>query len=198
MVILEPGEETGATRRRMDSTERGLRILNPQHRDAEDYQESIARQPRIRYAAMRAHMEMAAQALAVGATQVMAARYAGVAPRQIKKYMADPDFRNRIEELRAVLASKIKGKIMREMNRRVTGQRIKNMDTLEMLRIFDRVTIGGKGNAIRVEGDVNVSNNYENILAALFSPDSSDDVADFPQYGDRSSALPGARPQIEG
>lgn len=198
MVIIDPSEMTGAIRRRLEPTNRGLKVLNPTGKSEEDYQEGFAKQPRLRYAAMRAHQEMAAQALSTGSTQVMAARYAGVAPRQIKKYMGDPDFRARIEELRTVLASKMKGKIMRELNRRVTGARIKNMETLEMLRIFDRITAGGKGMAIRVDGDVNVSNNYENILATLFATNPSDEVADFPQYGDPSTALPRGSTSLDG
>lgn len=198
MVVIPPEEMTGAIRRRMEPTERGLRVLNPTGKTEDDYTEGLRRQPRIRYAAMRAHMEMAAQALATGSTQVMAARYAGVAPRQIKKYMADPDFRARIEELRAVLASRMKGKIMKELNRRVTSPRIKTMETLEMLRIFDRITVGGKGMAIQVAGDVNVSNNYEQILATLFAAESDGDGADFQQYRDPSLAISRGSSQVEG
>lgn len=169
----------------------GLRVLNPSGKDAEDYQEEISKNPRVRYAAMRGHQEMAAQALAVGATQKLAAKYAGVSQRQIKKYYAIPDFRVRVEELRAVLASRMKGRIMRELNRRLTGENIKNMDTLDMLRIFDRISIGGKGMAISINGDVNVNNKYETILASLFSPNTGEDGGDFPQFGDPSTALPG-------
>lgn len=197
LIPVRPEDMTGAIRRRMEPTERGLRLLNPTNKGEDEIADSFRRQPRMRYAAMRAHQEMAAMALATGSTQKMAASYAGVAQRQIKKYMADPDFRARIEELRAVLASKIKGKIMRELNRRVTGPRIKNMETLEMLRIFDRVTIGGKGNAIKVEGDINVNNSYDQILNALFASDTEGDVVDFPQYGDPSTTIPGSSTPVE-
>lgn len=189
---------TPRARNSLESTNRGLRLLNPKGNNAEELEEKYSKNPRQRYAAMRAHMELAAQALAVGSTQRMAAKYAGVSPRQIKKYYADPDFRARIEELRAVLASKMKGKIMRELNRRLTGDRIKNMETLEMLRIFDRITVGGKGMAINVAGDVNVNNNYEAILAAILDLDSSSDGEDFPSYGDRGTVIPGRSTPVEG
>lgn len=168
-----------------------MKLLNPRGPDnAEDVQrQMVAKNPRIRYSGMRAHMELAAQVLAVGGTQRLAAKHAGVSERQIKKYYADPDFRARIEELRAVLASKLKGRIMRELDRRTSGPNIKNMELLDMLRVFDRITTGGKGMAISVAGDVNVSNNYESILAALFNPNSVQDGSDFPVYGSDSLRL---------
>ena len=119
----------------------------------------------------------------------MAAKYAGVSPRQIKKYYTDADFRTRIEELRSLLASRLKGKILRELNRRMTGAGLKEMDLLDMLRVFDRVTVGGKGMAINVEGDINVSQ-YDTILAALFAPNSSPNGGDFPGYEPEDVSLP--------
>lgn len=191
LIQVPPEKMTSQIRNRKQPTERALRVLNPRGEGQEEIQERIERNnPRMKYTAMRAHQEMAAQALAVGATQKMAAIYAGVSQRQIKKYYGDPDFRSRIEELRAVLASRIKGRIMNELNRRVTGKKIQRMDTLEMLRILDRMTTGGKGMAINVQGDVNV-NNYERVLNALFGVDPGSDGVDFPQFGDPSSALPG-------
>lgn len=195
-IVLTPAEMTPGARRRIDATNRNLRVLNPQGRDHEDYKESIARNPRLRYAAMRAHMEMAAQALSVGATQKMAAKYAGVSPRQIKKYYTDPEFRTRIEELRNILASKIKGKLLREMNRRTTGMNLKNMDLLDLLRVFDRVTSGGKGMSLHVDGDVNV-NQYDTILQALFAPNARSNGGDFPVYGTDSLRLPGGDSPVD-
>jgi len=158
----------------------------------------IIKKPRLRYAAMRAHMEMASQALAVGATQKLAAQYAGVSARQIKKYMQDPDFRARIEEHRAATTSKIKGKIVRELDRRTNGAAIKNMELLDLLRIMDRLTVGGKGMAVTVEGDINVNNKYENILAALFAPNTGSDGGDFPEYGPSDVLVPGTSSPLDG
>jgi len=198
LMIIEPQDMTSQVRNRLEPTNRGLRLVNPTGKTADDYQEGFEKNPRLRYAAMRAHQEMAAQALAVGATQKMAARYAGVSPRQIKKYWTDPEFRSRIDELRGLLASRIKGKILRELNRRTSGQDLKDMDLLDMLRVFDRVTVGGKGMAITVEGDVNVNNRYENILAALFRPDSGTDGGDFPGYGPEDLSLPSGNSPVDG
>jgi len=172
--------------------------LNPTGKSDEDYAEGFRKQPRLRYAAMRAHQEMAAQALAVGATQKLAAKYAGVSPRQIKKYYTDPEFRTRIEELRGVLASKIRGKIYRELDRRTSKPFIVNLEVMDLVRILDRTgPQGGKGMAITVEGDVNVTK-YEGILNALFNTDSSGDGADFPQYGDPGTTIPGTSTPVEG
>lgn len=181
----------------MESTNRGLSILNPKGKELEDYHEEIVKKPRMRYAAMRAHMEMSSQALAVGATQKLAAQYAGVSARQIKKYMMDPDFRARIEEHRATTTSRIRGKIVRELDRRTGPAVIKNMELLDLLRIMDRLNTGGKGMAITVEGDVNVNNKYENILAALFSPNAGANGGDFPEYGASDILVPGTSSPLD-
>lgn len=176
-----------------------LKIVNPTAKDAEDIEEGLRRNPRTRYAAMRAHQEMAAMALASGSTQKMAARYAGVSPRQIKKYLQDPDFRSRIEELRVLATSRLKGKIIKELNRRTDGLNIRQMELLDLLRIFDRMTTGGKGMAINVAGDMNVdANRYETVLAALFSPDARSDGEDFQGYEPEDLSLSGGSSPFEG
>ena len=186
-----------ADRKRLEATNRGLAILNPKGKELEDYHEEIVKRPRLRYAAMRAHQEMAAQAMAVGATQKLAAQYAGVSARQIKKYLTDPEFRTRVEEHRTMTTSKIRGKIIRELDRRTGPATIRNMELLDLLRIMDRITIGGKGMAITVEGDVNVNNKYENILAALFSPNAGANGSDFPEYGPSDVLIPGTNSPID-
>jgi hypothetical protein len=184
-------------RDRLPEVQAGLRILNPQGKEVEDYKEDYEKKPRLRYTSMRAHQEKAAQALAVGATQKLAASYANISERQVKKYYADPDFRGRIEELRTILGSRITGRVMKEIERRVTGTVIKNQTTMDLLRILDRLTQGGKGMNINIAGDVNVSNKYENILNALFNSDAGEDVSDFPQYGDRGLTIPGSSTPLE-
>ena len=198
-IILEPEKRlTPKQARNLESTNRQLKLLDPKPLDAEEVQQQMVRKnPRIRYSGMRAHMEVAAHALAVGANQKLAAKYAGVSERQIKKYYADPDFRVRIEELRAVLASKLKGRIMRELDRRTAGKAIKEMELLDMLRIFDRITVGGKGmgKGIQIE-ELNVTNNYEAILASLFSPNPGSHGVDFPVYeSDRLQLSSGNSPE---
>lgn len=196
-LVHLPEDAGPGDRKRLEPTNRGLAILNPKGKELEDYKEEIVKKPRMRYAAMRAHQEMAAQALAVGATQKLAGQYAGVSARQIKKYMMDPDFRARIDEHRSMMMSKIKGKIMRELDRRTDRVSIKNMELLDLLRIMDRLTVGGKGMAITVEGDVNVNNKYENILAALFAPNAGADGSDFPEYGASDVLVPGTSSPID-
>lgn len=178
-----------------------MKVLNPRGAKTVEEVESgmIKRNPRIRYSGMKARMEMAAQVLAVGGTQRLAAKYAGCSERQIKKYYTDPDFRVRIEELRTVLASKVKGRIFRELSRRTTSDKIKQMELLDMLRILDRITVGGKGMAINVSGDVNVgdTNYYEAILASLFNPNSGPDGGDFPVYEPDRIRLSSGSPPVE-
>lgn len=191
MIPLSPEEMSSQERNRKASAETGLRLLNPRGEDEEETVERFAAKPRQKYAAMAAHKERAATALATGSTQRMAAKYAGVSPRQIKKYMADPDFRSRIVELRENLAGKIQGKILREFDRRMTGTEIRNMEIMDLARVFDRVTAGGKGMAITVQGDVNVGNRYEAILAELFAPDSGSEGENFPVYEDGEFSVSG-------
>lgn len=198
MLIIPPEEMTGQIRNRMEPTNRGLRVVNPRGEDFEEIKDKIERTPRLRYAGMRAHQELAAQALSVGATQKMAAKYAGVAPRQIKKYLTDPDFRARIEELRTLLGSRIKGRLLRELNRRTNNINMPNIELLDLLRIWDRVAgpQGGKGMHLQVEGDVNVTN-YDGILAALFAPNSGPDSGDIPTYEPGSIRLPSGDPPVD-
>jgi len=190
LISLKPEEMTGRDRNSLPPTNRNLKILNSTGKDAEDYQAGIAKNPRMHYAAMRAHQEMAAQALAAGGTYKMASRYAGVSIRQVKKYYTDPDFRARIEELRNVLTSRIRGRLVRELNRRTTGKNLENLEILDFLRVWDRVNTGGKGMKLQVDGDVTI-NNYDAILQALFAPNPGSDGADFPVYGSDSVQLPG-------
>lgn len=182
LITIPPEQMSSQERNRKGPTEQGLRLLNPRGEEEEDTVERFAAKPRQKYAAMAAHKERAAQALAVGSTQKMAANYAGVSQRQIKKYYTDPEFRTRIQELREVLGGKIQGMILREFNRRLTGKEIRGMEIIDLTRVFDRVTAGGKGMAITVQGDVNV-NRYEAILTQLFSPNTGSEGEDFPVYG---------------
>lgn len=183
LITIPPENMTSQMRNRKGPSEQGLRLLNPKGEEEDETIQRFAAKPRQKYAAMAAHKERAAQALSVGATQKMAAHYAGVSPRQIKKYYTDPNFRTRIQELREVLGGRIQGRILREFNRRVTGQAIQNMEMIDLVRVFDRVTAGGKGMAITVQGDVNVGDRYEAILTQLFDPNAGPEGEDFPVYG---------------
>ena len=181
---------------------RGLALVNPDGKDTVDYvMEQYAPapgdSPRVAYAPMKAHMELASQVIAVGGTYKMAARYAGVQRRQIKKYMMMPDFRARIEEHRAKMASGIKGRILGELGRRTRGKNIHNWEIMDLVRVLDRLSgTGGKGMTTIIEGDVNV-NKYEGILAALFGPNAEQAEPDFPRFGDQGHVIPGESTSVD-
>jgi hypothetical protein len=198
-VVIPPERMTGKIRVRIDQVNRDLAVIDPTGKksDVDQIEASYRRKPRMRYAAMRARMEASAFVIATGGTYKMAGSYAGVSPRQIKKYMADPDFRARVDELRELLAGKIQGKILKEFNRRVTGDHIQRMDTMDLSRIYDRVTGGGKGMKLNI-GEVNIGNKYEQVLNEIFSAVPDDDGEDFPSYGDPSLIIPGTSTPVEG
>jgi hypothetical protein len=140
-------------------------------------------------------MEMAAQALAVGATVKMAAAYAGVSRRQVKKYLASADFRARVEELRNLLVSRLRGKVIRELNRRTSPEKIAQMDLLDILRIGDRVGLGrGENIAERDSG----TSNYDRLIQQIFLVGQGRDQGeDFPLYGSESLPLPGTDSPVD-
>lgn len=201
---MSPETASSQERKKIGPVNRGLRLINPDGKDAEEVEHEIrGREPGSQYAPMRAHKELASQVIAVGGTYRMAARYAGISRRMIHKYMQDPRFRARIEEHRAQMASGIKGRILGELGRRTKGKAIHSWDIMDMVRVLDRLTgAGGKG-MITVEGDLNVNNNkYEAILASLFSEpkqiaDSGEDGGDFPRFGDSSNVIPGESTSVD-
>lgn len=182
VIIIPPEEMTGQIRNRLPVVEEGLRVLDPRRTDVETH---ISRfdAKRVPYAPMRAHMEMAAQVLAVGGTFKMAAARAGVSQRQIKKYYQDEMFRKRIQELRDVMLSKVRGRVMRELGRRTEDEKLQKLEFLDFLRLFDRVagaqSPGGKA-AVNVEINNQQMSNYDTLLAALISPDPGTEGEDFP------------------
>jgi hypothetical protein len=187
-------QQTTQIKRRMAPAETGLRVLNPQNKGFEDIKQEIDTKQRIPYSAMMAHMELAAQALAVGATVKMAAKYAGVGPRQVKKYLADASFRARVEELRNLLVSKLRGKVLRELDRRTSPELIRQMDLLDVLRIGDRVGMGrGENVAERESG----TSNYDAILQQVFVIGEGPKGPDFQLYEPESLPLPGTDSPVE-
>jgi hypothetical protein len=185
IIHIPPGEMTGQIRNRLPRVNEGMTILAPGGQDFDKIKDNFMTRKRMKYGAMRAHMEMAATALATGATYKIAAAHAGVSTRQVKKYMQDPDFRERIVELRSTLMSKIQGKIVNEIDRRTEPELIQGMETMDVLRILDRTT--GKASLI---GEVNVVNNsYEAIFNAIIDPNARSESADFPAYESTYSEL---------
>ena len=144
-IIVLDEEESSYERRRLPAVERGLRVLNPEDKmpselDEDIRQEAAANGRRVQYSTMKAHMELAAMALATGATIKQAGAYAGVTVGQIKKrYLPNPDFRARVAELHTQMTSQLKGRIINELLRRTTDENLQAMDLLSILRIGDRV-----------------------------------------------------------
>jgi hypothetical protein len=190
LLVLDPGEMTAQERNRIEATNRGLRVLNTGGADADEYAGKM-RARRLPYASMRAHQEMAAQALASGATIKMAAKYAGVSPRQVKKYFTDVDFRERIEELRSTMLSRLKGRIVRELGRRTSGKEIQKLELLDILRIGDRVGLARGSAADEKAGNGPSNNTYEAIFNTVILSHSGAQGGDFPVYEPNDTSVPG-------
>jgi hypothetical protein len=159
---------------------------------------------RVRYAAMRTHMEIAANVLASGGTAGQAARKAGVHRRQIRKYMENPDFRDRIAELQETLGGRIRGKIIKEINRRTSPKVMKKMDTLDVLRIGDRFGLGRGAGSVIVNDNREI-HNYETTIAALFGnggpqddPYAEEEGEDFPTFEPDGVPIPGGDTPVDG
>jgi hypothetical protein len=160
---------------------------------------------RVRYAAMRGHMELAAHVIAVGGTKRQAAQKAGVSKRQISKYLSSGDFRDRIQEIQELLGGKIRGRIMAEVNRRTDPEVIKKMELLDLLRVGDRFGLGRGAGSIIVNDNREV-HNYESTFNALFHnaqnaeqlSDTGEESADFPEFEPTSLSLSGGDPSVGG
>jgi len=165
--------------------------LVPDSRETFEERQARLEGKRIKYSGMIAHQEMAAMVLAAGGSFKMAATRAGISMRQVRKYYTEADFRARIEELRTIMFSKVRGRVIKELEKRTEPGKIDNIELLDLLRVFDRVAgpLGGKA-GIQISGDVNVSNNYDNIINALLAPQPREESADFPIYEVEGTALP--------
>lgn len=185
--------DSGMVRRRAPVVEEGLKVLKL--KGEEELIEGNIKK-RVRYAAMHAHREMAAAVLAVGGTRKMASRKAGVSVRQIQKYWEDPDFRERIQELQELLGGRVRGKVMKEINRRTSPVMIKRMELLDLLRVGDRFGLGrGKNAAVNTEVNIH---NYESIFNSVFLADSEEESEDFPTFEPTRLALSGGDSPVDG
>lgn len=158
---------------------------------------------RVRYAQMHTHKELAAIAIAAGANTTQAAAKAGVSRRQIRKYMEDADFRERIHELQETLGGRIRGRVIKEIGRRTSPKMIKKMELLDLLRVGDRFGLGrGNASVVNINNEVT---NYEANFNALFHAedpkrlsDPEEEGADFPEFEPTSVALSGGDSPIDG
>lgn len=159
---------------------------------------------RVRYASMQTHMEMAAHVIAAGGTTRQAAEKAGISRRQVRKYMEGGDFRDRIMELQETLGGRIRGRIIKEINKRTGPKYIEKMELLDMLRVGDRFGLG-RGNGSVIVNDNREVHNYEANFNALFhaedsklDSDTEEEGADFPEFEPTSLALSGGDSPVEG
>lgn len=180
-VVELPPNSTGRDRNSLSTVNKRLPMVVPEFKSHAELTEEIA-ETRPKYAPMLAHREMAAQVLATGGSYRLAANHAGISVRQVKKYLTSPDFRARVEELRTLMMSKVRGRLMKEMVRRTTPSMLKQTELMDFLRIFDRVYgNASKNGGINIAGDINV-NNYDTFLQALLAPDGSAQGEDFQSF----------------
>lgn len=190
-----PENASNRDRMQLPAVQEGIKVLDPRRETFAERSERY-REQRKKYAAMQAHMEMAAIALAAGSTFKLAAGKAGLSTRQVRKYYTDPDFRSRIEELRQIMFSKVRGRVIKELENRTEPDKIEKIELLDLLRVFDRVAgpIGGKA-GVNIAGDVNVtSTNYDTVISALLAPKQPGESEDFPIFDASSLLLPGQDP----
>ena len=177
------------TKKRAPVVQENLKLLRPK---AEEEVEEEAMKRRVRYASMVAHMEVAAAVIAAGGTTTLAARKAGVSKRQIRKYMESASFRERIQELQETLGNRIRGRVIKEVERRTSPQVIQKMELLDLLRVGDRFGLGrGSGNNINIHQE---THNYESTFAAVVLSDREEEGEDFPTYEPSDFSLPGGNP----
>jgi len=192
--------DSSQIRKRVPAVKEGLKLIKAKDED-ELIEENVKK--RVRYAAMHAHRERAAEVLALGGSRKMAARRAGVSTRQIQKYFSDPDFRERIQELQEMVGSKIRGRVMKEVTRRTGPKLIEKIELLDLLRIGDRFGLG-RGNASAINVSKTEINNYESIFNSVFLGDteqpldSEEEGADFPAFEPSRLALSGGDSPVEG
>jgi hypothetical protein len=178
---MEPG--SSHDKNLLPMVREGLSIIDPKNETFEERSNRL-RASRIKYAPMQAHMELAALALAAGGSFSIAAAKAGVSRRQVKKYYTDGEFRARIEELRNLMFSKVRGRVIKELENRTEPGKIEQIELLDLLRVFDRVAgpIGGKA-GVNVAGDLNVSaNQYDTIISAVLAQNTGPEEPDFPIF----------------
>lgn len=185
VVLPDPSVGLNQTeRRQMGKVTEIMRDVPRARESFAERQERLIGQ-RVKYSAMEAHMEMAATALASGASFKLAAAKAGISVRQVKKYYSTADFRGRIEELRSTTFSKIRGRVLKELENRTDPTKIGKIELLDLLRVHDRVygPPGGGKPGVNIAGDLNVGGtHYDQLIAALFTEKSDSEEPDFPIF----------------
>lgn len=189
--VAELQAGSAAENNKMMSMREGLRVLDPGEKSFETLEQSFIK-ARVKYAPMRARMEMAATVLAAGGTFELAGQRAGVSRRQVKKYYQDAEFRTRIEELRGTMFSKVRGRIIKELERRTEPGKMERIELLDLLRVMDRVMPQGTAKGgVSIAGDVNVgTTNYDTIVSAILTQNARAESTDFPIFELDGTASP--------
>lgn len=177
------------------AVEHNIDLVAPEEDDL-DYEVLKAKfkKKRTQYASLRAHQEIAANLIAAGATYELAAQRAGVSERQIRKYMTDSDFRARVVELREVLTTTIQGRILNRFAELVDDTHIKNLEVMDLARIFDRVSgasLGGGRGGPSIPTGNGGTEKYDNIIAQILVVNPGSEGADFPSFESSDAGLSG-------
>ncbi|MDQ3024418.1 MAG: hypothetical protein M3R04_08565, partial [bacterium] len=185
------------TLRHATAVERSLALLPPEMLRSEDeiFDELIERGQKPAHAAIQAHREMAATILAAGGTFEEAGDHAGVSAGTVGKFYEEESFRQRVEEMRAVVLSEVQGRIVADLKRRIL--QVDKMELTDVLRVYDR-TVGtagrNKGSTVNV-GNLTVNNaTYDTILAKISLPDADEEGGDLQGSGFDLVPLPSRGP----
>ena len=159
---------------RKASVERNLSLL-PVPQPEELYVEHLQTAPeelnqwgrqarRQQYAALETRKDLAAAVLAAGGTYEEAGAHAGVTAGTVSRYLEERDFRDRIEELRSVVRTKVAARIEAWMDRQTSDpEKLDERDAKSVLLIYDRVA-GRIGNVKVEQNNVTV---YESVMERL-------------------------------
>ena len=101
---------------------------------------------REQYVALETHREMASVILGAGGTFEEAADHAGVAVGTVRKWYEDLQFRSRVDEQKAIVGSRLGGRILSSLDR-LTGDedKLDAMPVKDRLAIYDRFDSTDRG-----------------------------------------------------
>lgn len=179
-------QNTPQIRRKLPVVEENLAVLapNPGDLDHEVLKKDYSDRQRLKYASLRSHMEIAATVIAAGGSYAIAAEKAGVNPRQVRKYMTDSEFRDRVRELRELLMGQVRGRIIEEFGRRTEPEKIQRLEIMDLARIFDRTS----GDSVSPESIE--TRKYDTIIQQVFIANAAPESSDFPEYEYEDVSVP--------
>lgn len=179
-----------------ESLERNLALLPPEALRSEDeiYDELVESGEKPLSAAEQAHRQIAAAALAVGATNIEAADHAGVSEATVARFWKEEPFRQFVADLRGHVVGRIAGRIVNRLDTLTGPEEIEKLDVDDLLHIHDRVAGPKSAAGAAARGttvNVAVAVQYEQLLAEIASADARAEGSDFPTYGPGLVPVPG-------